>query len=248
MAKYAPVAPVEVLLQMKDRGFLDGYLLLLAHEVVNKPHQFKELLVGFKGTVILDNSLIELGVPVPMETMAMAAAIVSPNFVVLPDKLSDREATVNMSLEAIQQHGSKFPKDMGFMIAAQGKDPDDAMWCVESILKLHPKRNFLIGVPREITNTQGSRIPLVHKLTTSRLNVHLLGMSNNLQDDISCTKMFGVQGIDSASPLRAGWENLRYNGDTSKLRPRTEYFEQCRGFSINMAFNVGFIQGKIGEQ
>lgn len=245
MTHYAPVAPVEVLLQMKERGIEHKYLLLLAHEVVEKPHQYKKLLEGFKGTLILDNSLIELGVPVPVETMVTAAAIVQPNFVVLPDKLNDREETVRLAIETIQHHGDKFP-GCGFMLAAQGKDVDDAIWCVDEVVKKFPKAAFMIGVPREVTNRQGSRIPLVHKLTLNKYRVHLLGMSNNFHDDIACTKMYGVEGIDSASPLRAGWEGKRYDGTTTDLRPRPEYFEQCRGLTIDMAVNYGFILGLVG--
>lgn len=247
MTHYSPVAPVEVLLQMKARGIELKYLLLLAHEVVEKPHQYKELLEGFSGTIILDNSLIELGVPVPIDTMVTAAAIVEPDFVVLPDKLNDREETVRLSTDAIQHHGNKFADKTGYMIAAQGKDPEDAMWCVETITKKYPAKHFMIGVPREVANVQGSRIPLVHKLTSAGYRVHLLGMSNNFQDDIACTKMYGVEGIDSASPLRAGWEGKRYNGTTAHLKPRPEYFEKCRGLTIDMAVNYGIVVGLVGD-
>ena len=246
MARYSPIAPVEVLLQMKERGFLNNYLLLLAHEIIAKPHLYKQLLEGFDGTIILDNSLIELGVPVPMDTMVMAASIVNPTFIVLPDKLNEAEVTIAMAKESIQQYGKKFLSNVGYMIAAQGKDPDEALWCVEQITTMHKDVPFMVGVPREVTNRQGSRIPLVNRLTLRNFQVHLLGMSNNLSDDIACTKMYGVKGIDSASPLRAGWEGKKYNGDTSTLRPRNEYFELCRGYNVDMAYNVGMIEGLIG--
>ena len=247
MSKYAPVAPVEVLLQMKARGFLNGYLLLLAHEVVEKPSKYKELLDGFNGTVILDNSLIELGKPVDTQTMLTAAAVVEPTFVVLPDKLNDREETVRMTREAMSTWVKDLLPSTGIMIAAQGKTPEEGVECVKEIIGKSPKENFLIGVPRIVANTQGTRAPLVQLLTASGFKVHLLGMSNFMMDDIMCAKMYGVTGIDSASPLRAGWEGKRYDGSTEHLRNREEYFTDCRGFSIDMAYNAGMISGMIGE-
>lgn len=251
MAKYAPVAPIEVLLQMKERGYLDGYLLLLAHEVVQKPDRYVALLEDFEGTVILDNSLIELGVPVSPEIMLSAASIVKPTFVVLPDKLDDREATVAMSIGAMESWVKRLPKKTGVMLAAQGKNPEDALWCIDSIVektagkKAKNKDKYMIGVPRNVANVQGSRAPLTQLLTQNKYQVHLLGMSNYLQDDIMCAKMYGVQGIDSASPLRAGWEGKRFDGSTAHLRARNEYFEQCRGLSIDMVYNMGMIAGKL---
>ena len=248
MTQYSPVAPVEVLQQMKLRNMLSNYLLLLAHEVVNKPHAYAQLLDGFDGTIILDNSLIELGTPVDMSVMLTAAAIVKPNFVVMPDMLGDRVATVSMTTAAIQQYGSKFIDGTGFMVAAQGNDVNDAVWCVEEIVKKHKSAHFMVGIPREVTNRQGSRIPLTSQLTARKYQVHLLGMSNNFKDDVSSALIYGVQGIDSASPVRAGWDNLVYTGQTSHLRPREEYFEQCRGFNMMMAYNVGMIEGLIGAK
>ena len=243
MARYSPVGPVEVLLQMKERGFLDGYLLLLAHDVVDKPHQYEKLLNGFEGTIILDNSLIELGVPVDANTMVLGAAIVKPDFVVLPDKLNDAKATVEMSREAVGTWVTKLPSRTGCMVAAQGKDPEEAVACAKACIGTSPKLNYIVGVPRAVTMEQGSRVPLVQLLTRQDYKVHLLGMSGNLRDDIMCTRMYGVIGIDSASPLRAGWENMRFDGRTEHLRAREEFFTSCKGFTIDMAYNIGHVRG-----
>lgn len=254
MSRYAPVAPVEVLLQLKERGFIDNYMLLLAHEVVQKPDQYTKLLEDFEGTVILDNSLIELGHPVPTDVMLTAASIVKPTFAVLPDKLGDRQETVRMAADAMDSWVKRLPSGTGLMIAAQGESAEEAVWCVEEIVEQSTNKRsekdrskFLVGVPRNVANVQGSRVRLTQLLVMQGYQVHLLGMSNFLYDDIQCAKMFGVRGIDSASPLRAGWEGKRFDGSTDWMRPRDEYFDECRGLSINMAYNIGEIRGQIGE-
>lgn len=248
MAKYAPVAPVEVLLQLKEKELIDNYMLLLAHEVVEKPNQYSELMEGFEGTVILDNSLIELGQPVSTDVMLAAASIVKPTFVVLPDKLNDREATVNMSHIAMDTWVNRLPANTGLMVAAQGNTAEEAVWCIQDIVA-HAKNKdkFLIGVPRIVANLQGTRARLTHLLTEQGYQVHLLGMSDFLYDDIQCAKMFGVQGIDSASPLRAGWEGQRFDGSTSWMLPRDSYFNNCHYLSLNMVYNIGVIRGQIGD-
>lgn len=252
MSKYAPVAPVEILLQIKERNMLQGYMLLLAHDVVQKPDKYAQLMHKFEGTVILDNSLIELGHPAPVDTMLAAAAITKPTFVVLPDVLNEREETVRLATDAINTWFKRLPPETGAMIAAQGNSPEDALWCVDEIIGRGSKQNckvdkVMVGVPREVANKQGSRAKLVQLLVQAKYQVHLLGMSNCLSDDLMCAKLYGVQGIDSASPLRAGWEGKRYDGYTDWMRPREEYFEQCKGFSMDMCYNMATIQAKIGE-
>lgn len=252
MSRYAPVAPVEVLLQIKERNMLQGYMLLLAHEVVQKPSEYAKLMHDFDGTVILDNSLIELGKPVDVDTMLTAASIIKPTFAVLPDKLNDREETVRMSIDAMNTWFKKMPPGTGAMIAAQGTSDEDALYCVDELVGRGSKQNcriekLMVGVPRNITNTRGTRSRLVQLLVQNKYQVHLLGMSNNFDDDMMCARMYGVSGIDSASPLRAGWEGKRYDGSTDWMRNRDEYFRECKGFNMDMCYNMGVIQGKIGN-
>ncbi len=250
MSRFAPVAPVEVLLQIKERKMLNNYMLLLAHDVVEKPAEYAKLMHNFEGTVILDNSLIELGKPVDVDTMLAAAAIVKPTFAVLPDKLDDREETVRMSIEALNTWFKRLPPNTGAMITAQGKSDEEAVWCIDDIVGRGSKQNcridkLMVGVPRQVTNIRGTRSRLVQLLVQSKYQVHLLGMSNNFADDIMCAHLYGVSGIDSASPLRAGWEQKRYDGTTDWMRNRDDYFRECKGFNMDMAYNMGVIQGKI---
>lgn len=245
MSYYSPVAPIEVLLQMKEKGFLDPHLLLLAHDVVKKPDQYQKLLKGFEGTTILDNSLIELGKPIEPELLIQAAYYVKPSFAVLPDILNDSKATIDLALSAINSWAAKLPTETGFMVAAQGRTFDEAAKCFTTIAQ-KATRHIIAGIPRIIANQLGTRAPLIQMLDRQNFDMHLLGMSDFFEDDVTCARMLGVMGIDSASPLRAGWENKAYvNGDTSGFRNREEFFNSCKGFSLMMAHNVGYVKGRI---
>ncbi|MEB3067282.1 hypothetical protein, partial [Parvimonas micra] len=61
-----------------------------------------------------------------------------------------------------------------------------------------------LSVPRKRVEAAGSRGDDIAKVlgTTEEFNIHLLGFSENLVDDIKCSRIPGVVGIDSAVPLR----------------------------------------------
>lgn len=244
MTYYSPVAPVDVLITAKERDFLDPYLLILAHDVVDQPDKYEKLLDGFKGTLILDNSLVELGKPVDGKLMVQAAHYTKPTYVVLPDKLYDAKETIRLSVEALHGWTKQLPAGTGVMAAAQGQTHEECAECFQAIAQC-TNRPIIAGIPRVIANKHGTRAPTIQLIGGMRYNMHLLGMSDQFEDDITCARMFGVLGIDSASPLRAGWENKRYRGDTSKLRPRDQFFKDCRGFSLMMAGNIEYVRGRI---
>lgn len=244
MAYYSPVANVDVMITCMERDFLDPYMLILAHEVIEHPDKYEKLLENFKGTLILDNSLVELGKPVDGRLMVQAAHYTKPTYVVLPDKLFDAKETVRASVEALQGWTKQLPQGTGVMAAAQGETHEECADCFQAIASA-TKRPIIAGIPRVIANKHGTRAPTIQLIGGMRYNMHLLGMSDHFEDDVTCARMFGVLGIDSASPLRAGWEGKRYRGDTSKLRPRDLFFKDCRSINLMMAGNIEYVRGRI---
>ena len=103
MSYYSPIAPIDCLLKIQQAGFLGSYLVLLAHDVVANKEKYTELIGDFSGLIIMDNSLIELGEPVSMDTMIEALNITGADHVVLPDKLLDKGATIEASTTAARQ-------------------------------------------------------------------------------------------------------------------------------------------------
>jgi hypothetical protein len=255
MSSFAPIAPVECLLEMKKANMLGGYLLLLAHEVVQNERKYKELLEGFNGTIIMDNSLIELGKPVSGDIMFRALEVTNANYAVLPDKLFGCAETIEASTTAARQwRYAGVTAD--FMIVAQGNNVMERVECVREISRKAGINEIFVGIPRAIVKTEGSRIPTVTALRTQlNANIHLLGFSANYYDDIVCARLHHIMGIDSATPIRLGWEHKKICSPMSEWAasedvelPREEFFKQCNKFTYQMAYNVGAVAAAIDAE
>ncbi len=230
MPEFAPVAPPELLLLMKKEDMLGKYHLLLAHDVVARPELYKEVFDDVeKRTIIMDNSLIELGSPVSVSTMAAAVEIVLTEYVVLPDHLGQSRKTI----EAVKQAADDWV-DAGldnFMVVIQGSDLRECMWCIEEYIHMIDL-GLPMGawsVPKIIGDTLGSRREICSELSQFGKPIHLLGFTNDLEDDSHCAHMPFVQGIDSAVPLRLGVQNIRWHASMSPEQQggRGNYWEEA---------------------
>jgi hypothetical protein len=93
----------------------------------------------------------------------------------------------------------------------QGEDVGD---CIQTYYYYRDYTDIeYIAIPRIIAQRQGSRMPVLQALAgmsklhtygdVRRRQIHLLGFSDDLLDDVSCARMPCVMGIDSAVPIRA---------------------------------------------
>jgi hypothetical protein len=139
MPKFGPVAPIQVLegLFAHDTTTFGDYHLLLAHHTVAHSKRFRDLFehvgnvalnTGKEVTVIMDNSIVELGDAVDMQMISDAVNAISfPGikvYPVLPDVMGEGDATrraVDSSYDA--WHGS-MPGE-GFMAVCQGENYQD---------------------------------------------------------------------------------------------------------------------------
>jgi hypothetical protein len=207
MAKYyAPVAPLPILKYLKARGMLGNYLLLLAHDVAQNIDGYNELLEDMSMFVILDNSTVEQGKP-RTDTFGLAKSIAA-NVACLPDYVGERARTLGAILEFLHNIGYQDFRNTRWMAIPQGEDLDELMRCAYDICELIGGVPDYWGVPRWVANKLGTRAHLVRGLhainSGTRTNIHLLGMSEHFDDDITCCRMPGVIGIDSANPLVLG--------------------------------------------
>lgn len=257
MSCYAPIASIQTMLKLKDNDLLGNYLLLLAHDVFDNQHLYTKLLKDFDGTVILDNSLIELGHPVSTNIMLKATEIVNPTYVVLPDALLEKYTTISLSIK-----GFKEWQDVGIFnkaipcIVAQGKSAEECTQCVQEVLKEIPwdeDLQPLVSIPRALVVVEETRLRAVNHLANAGYTrLHLLGMSKNFKDDVICAQHKCVRGIDSATPLRRGFEGLpmltaEKDMDPAEdvMLPREEFFGECVGLNDMMAYNIGLVRGAI---
>jgi hypothetical protein len=235
MKHYAPVGPIAVLEELYKKGYLARYELVLAHDVIKHPLRYKALFHGKGHFIILDNSSVELGHPMSSSLLLDAANYTAANVVALPDFLHDKDKTV----EAVKLFWKKLSNAersrYAWMGIPQGRDLDEFEECVIEICKILQQPPRFWGVPRWIANEWGSRAKAVkilqHRLyrplghdSTNHDYIHILGMSNNLADDIRCVRMPYVMGIDSANPIVLGLHGFEIGGEVVHM-DRGDYWD-----------------------
>ncbi len=212
-ARYSPIAPIRLLEQLYDKDLLGNYLLLLAHDVLEHPRGYIDLIDSLDTKdrfIIMDNGVIELGKAMPVVDVVEAAMLVGANCIVVPDVLGSFQSTQKLVIEQ-----SSALRNCGFplMKLPQGKGLPELIQCVDwmrSYLEVPDSDPDYWAVPRWITNELGTRSSMVYYIgmRASIPKIHLLGMSKNRDDDMFCTTMNNVIGIDSANPLVAGYAGL----------------------------------------
>lgn len=212
MASYAPVAPIQILEEMRKQNVLGTYHLLLAHHVLEYPERFAELFNNHKqSTIIMDNSIVELGASendskVLEAVKAIQARAASPHWIipVLTDVMGDGAATRDAATTSYKWWKENAP-EWPLMVVTQGSEWEDFTATVDYFLLSgkFPGIEY-VGVPRVLVEAIGSRQLAVQYIEAVRPDIatHLLGFSNDVTDDVICANLPGVEGIDSAVPLR----------------------------------------------
>jgi hypothetical protein len=258
MAHFAPVAPIQVLEQIYEHHpkVFGEYHLLLAHHTVAEAERFRRLFERINAdgvihpTVIMDNSVVECGGYVDFNMMQQAVGIINDSGIdvipVLPDVMGKGQET----REATQEAYAKWANEIscaGFMAVCQGENWDDYCTSVELFSRRakFPLMEY-IGVPRILVKTLGTRkratpIALKHS-QQSGIKVHLLGYSDETYDDLFCSQIPGVEGIDSAVPLRVEGQ-FRFGGEDG---PRPKDWFDTASFNPQMGANLGFVRHQHG--
>lgn len=206
-ARFAPIVPPEMLLDMKELGILGDYHLLLAHEVVANPSLYRQVFQGCTGlTIIVDNGVIELGEPVSEAIMEEALRTVPARYIILPDAVGNAAATVNLAKSTTVKKYISLAQvySIQLMGVVQGRSEREILWCAEQLKDILGLTAW--GIPRIITATHGTRSYVLDTLreTWPDDEFHLLGFSDSQLDDIACARMPGVMGIDSSLPTLLG--------------------------------------------
>lgn len=266
-ARYSPIGHINVMHQLCNEELLDGYILLLAHHVVAFPEEHKQFLELLRSgvmrvatrdvTVILDNSLIELGNAVDLDLMRKAVEITKPTYVVLPDVLLDRQATEIAFVKAYEEWKEllDYAPNTSYLAVVQGAGLDEMLLCGKTYYDYNLANGELIGafgVPRKFASQYGSRYEVTDKLIRFfRKPIHLMGFSSHLVDDLKTASISGVMGIDSATPLRLGFENRKVSLEFGEklesqvITPRETFFTEARDLNTEMRYNVAYIKGAI---
>jgi hypothetical protein len=142
-----------------------------------------------------------------------------------------------------------------FMVVPQGKTIEEFMGCAETLHETMDGNEQLMmwGIPRNLVKLHGSRLEACRRLRElddyageeGEIPFHLLGFSDNIQDDIECSKLPFIGGIDSAVPLRVPNFELIVNGQEI-AEPRGDWWDRAR-FNPNMLDNLVYAREVFGQ-
>lgn len=228
-AQFAPVAGLQVAEWLEENDLYGNYHLLLAHDILRDPvgwgtlFEHKRQQATGPLTVIVDNSIIELGKPLPPADLVHAVTVVGADYLILPDKIDDTIETIKRSAEGLQLK-DKLPPGCSFLGVVQGSTFRSCLDCAEALTLMEGVE--ALAVPRGLPELFRSRYELTKEVSRiaekncgQYLPIHLLGFSQYLEDDLATARLgssYGVMGIDSAVPVREGLQGRRYNYETNR--------------------------------
>ena len=100
------------------------------------------------------------------------------------------------------------------------------------------------GIPRCCTYVLGTRWGILQDIVTRNdgRRIHLLGFSENLSDDVGCSKSVRVSGIDSAVPIRWGLMGNQIDLGTTDLPKRGNYWETAHETNVHVIDNIKLVR------
>ena len=251
--RYSPIAPITILQILQESEVLENYLLLLAHDVLASEADYVFLMDEMAHPklaaemIIMDNGVIELGKALPFEDVIAAAEIVTAECIIMPDVLGNLEETqLVVALEMDKMRECDYP----IMKVPQGKDYQEVVYCIKWLTDVMPvtlNKDYW-GIPRWIANELGTRGPTIEYINryNKHPKIHLLGMSNNWKDDLYCSHLPNVIGIDSANPLVLGLKD-HYMGDLEYYHAERGDFWDQTDINFNVLRNINYVRKCFAE-
>lgn len=258
MARFCPVAPIQVLegLKSHDPTTLGQHHLLLTHHTLDNPERFAELFQGhLQSTIVMDNSVVELGDAASDQLVWDACQVFKDVRAsngqnhwlhpVLTDVMSDADATIEAAEAsynwwAEKMQGAHHPyHNLGLMVVLQGNDWDSFAKTANHFLHDHQSKYpkiAIAGIPRVLVGHVGSRERMIKYMDAvyPQVNLHLLGFSDDVADDLIVANHHRSMMIDSAVPLR-------FEGEwspTSDIPPRPKDWFETAEVSHQMIDNL----------
>ena len=189
------------------------YHMALTHLILKYPH-YKEYYSNISGYIILDNSLIELGGSVDIETVIEAAEMINPNEIVLPDVFLDCAATLKITEKTLNRL-DKLGVSVEYKLqaVAHGKSKDDWQYCWNELSKID--EIDCISIPKVTTTVFGHRgdaikYALKHNLLDKE--IHLLGLWDTITELKSYTpkQKKAIRGIDTSFVIHSAISGMSY--------------------------------------
>ena len=187
-----------------EHTFDGDYAMLLAHLKDYYPARRNR-----NCYVIMDNSLIELGGAVDVETVYNAAKQCSADEFILPDVFRNADATIAKAIESIEwlkQH--RHLGEFKLMAVCQGATFEDFVRCflaLEKIQEIH-----CIGIPKVAATLSTEGRPYLEPLWIGSPKViHLLGCWNNLTEFTKYKRPALIRSCDTCIPALLSTRDIR---------------------------------------
>jgi hypothetical protein len=121
--------------------------------------------------VLMDNGVVENGVPLPIEFLVNLASSCGAKEIVLPDVLFDRQTSLSMHRDAL----AALPEGLGAIGVPQGKDQADWLKALDQVVELGVPT---IGISRFVSRFFSDRFEALAKAMPripKGMHIHLLG-------------------------------------------------------------------------
>lgn len=205
----------------------NDYHLCLAHLMKDEEYKaFFKRKAGEGCFVMMDNGVVETGVPMPIERLVKIAKEVGVSEMVLPDSIYDHDKTLEMGKSALEYLHED--KDMwgkvSIMAVPQGKDPDEWVDCARKMLDW-PLYINTIGISKFVSAYFPNRyraLTAAPFLIESERSVHLLGCPGDPNEVALVEEMLHglVRGVDSGIAAMFTKAGVLMNGVNK--RPKIE--------------------------
>lgn len=209
MSHFSPVCSLNHLRQLQEKGALSEYLVIPSMSVLEDPEGWREARKSFWGRkTLLVGAMASVARSLGAEQIVQANDHINADWVLLPSVTGHLPLTIALAMSVKDQIQAIRPDcetyRSGLVGVIQGTTVDEYLDCAQTLIT-HCGCSRL-AIPATATGMIGSRIFLALALAERfRVPIYLLGMSDNLADDIAaarCSKW--VFGLDGDQPLRAG--------------------------------------------
>lgn len=208
--RVATIVPTAYLELTEDKNYHMALGHLIGENVYTK--FFKDQAKQGK-FVILDNGVIETGIPMTILEIVNRAKFIGASELILPDILDDAEATLDAACNAISYARKHF---MGKLMGVpQGKTLEEWFECAIMMLSLDVDT---IGIPKRLVKIGGrdARLDVLQRLGWSLRgrDVHLLGCWENpievamINRAANAKEIVPIRGVDSCIPYVYARDNM----------------------------------------
>lgn len=214
-----------------SRAYNDyDYALVHLFEKYPEYYKFFEESLGMGRTVILDNSIFELGTAFDSDEFYKWVLKLNPTYYIIPDVFDNWAATIRNVNEWRMKYGEQI-HDSKPMVVVQGSTPEEFLDCYQTLYKMGMpmiafpvnSKSYLNGKEYTPQNMAEGRYMMintclnwlkVYHIDTKPMPVkhHLLGLS--LPQEVGLYKDIPeIVSIDTSNPVLHGMEGVWYDED-----------------------------------